>query len=232
MALSHSPKIVTDGLVLCLDAADPKSYSGSGTTWYDRSGNGYDATLQGTIDFTSNHGGELNYGNNQIVDWVQLDGNAFSSITTSHVWSLETVMRLDTITGTRYMHSMSKGGDSNFAIVQVNSSGTIHPYNETKNSGSDAGFNTGEKFLFTIVHKSGSQDVYKNGVWVANYSAANDVSGGLNGWVLNQEQDGNLGGFSAVQNTPMGIYSVRLYNKSLTAEEVLQNYNAQKGRFS
>ena len=39
MGLSHSPKIVTDGLVLCLDAANAKSYPGSGTTWYDLSGN-------------------------------------------------------------------------------------------------------------------------------------------------------------------------------------------------
>ena len=45
MGLRHSPKIVTDGLVLCLDAANVKSYPGSGDTWYDLSGNGYDGTL-------------------------------------------------------------------------------------------------------------------------------------------------------------------------------------------
>jgi len=42
---SISPDIVTDGLVVCLDAADKKSYSGSGTTWYDRSGEDNDGTL-------------------------------------------------------------------------------------------------------------------------------------------------------------------------------------------
>ena len=36
MGLAHSPKIVTEGLVLCFDAADPKSYSGSGSTVYNR----------------------------------------------------------------------------------------------------------------------------------------------------------------------------------------------------
>ena len=40
MSASANPDIVTDGLVLCLDASDRKSYSGNGTTWYDRSGNG------------------------------------------------------------------------------------------------------------------------------------------------------------------------------------------------
>ena len=48
MAHHHSPKIVTDGLVLMLDAANPKSYPGSGTTWYDLSGNNFDFTLDGS----------------------------------------------------------------------------------------------------------------------------------------------------------------------------------------
>ena len=45
MALSHSPKIVTNGLVLCLYAGDGKSYGGSVTTWTDRGGNGNNGTL-------------------------------------------------------------------------------------------------------------------------------------------------------------------------------------------
>jgi len=45
LALSHSPSIITNGLVLCLDAANSKSYPGSGTTWTDLSGNGNNGTL-------------------------------------------------------------------------------------------------------------------------------------------------------------------------------------------
>ena len=45
MALIYSPNIVRSGLVLALDAADSNSYPGSGTTWYDVSGNGYQATM-------------------------------------------------------------------------------------------------------------------------------------------------------------------------------------------
>ena len=45
MAFSRGPSIVTDGLVLALDAANHKSYPGSGTTWYDLSGNGNNGTL-------------------------------------------------------------------------------------------------------------------------------------------------------------------------------------------
>ena len=45
MAFRYSPKIVTDGLVLSVDAANKKSYPGSGTTWYDLSGNAINGTL-------------------------------------------------------------------------------------------------------------------------------------------------------------------------------------------
>ena len=48
MAFHYSPKSVTDGLVLSLDASNPKSYPGSGTTWFDRSGNNFDFTLDGS----------------------------------------------------------------------------------------------------------------------------------------------------------------------------------------
>jgi hypothetical protein len=41
MSFFHSPNIVTNGLVMAVDAANPKSYPGSGTTWYDISGNGH-----------------------------------------------------------------------------------------------------------------------------------------------------------------------------------------------
>ena len=57
MSLSHSPKIVTNGLVLCLDAADQKSYPGTGTTWFDRSGNGNNGTLIGGVGYNSTNAG-------------------------------------------------------------------------------------------------------------------------------------------------------------------------------
>ena len=53
MAFNYSPKIVTNGLVLALDAANKKSYPGSGTTWSDLSGNGYTATLLNGTAFSS-----------------------------------------------------------------------------------------------------------------------------------------------------------------------------------
>ena len=54
MAEIHGPKIVRDGLVLYLDAADKNSYPGSGTTWYDLSGNGFHHNLSGSPTYNGN----------------------------------------------------------------------------------------------------------------------------------------------------------------------------------
>ena len=59
MAIKHSPRIVTDGLVAHYDAANTKSYPGSGTTWKDISGNGNDGTLTNGITYSSENGGVL-----------------------------------------------------------------------------------------------------------------------------------------------------------------------------
>ena len=53
MAQEYGPKIVTDGLVLCLDAADKVSYPGSGTTWTDLSGNGNNFTMDSAAAWNS-----------------------------------------------------------------------------------------------------------------------------------------------------------------------------------
>ena len=59
MALNHGPKLVTDGLVLWMDAADRTSYPGSGTTWTDLTRNGYNGTLTNGPTFSSANGGAI-----------------------------------------------------------------------------------------------------------------------------------------------------------------------------
>jgi hypothetical protein len=53
MALAHSPSIVTNGLILCLDAANPRSYPGTGTIWYDASGKDNHHTIIGAPTFSN-----------------------------------------------------------------------------------------------------------------------------------------------------------------------------------
>ena len=53
MGFFRGPNIVRDGLVLALDAASPRSYPGSGTTWYDLSGNSNDFTISGSPTYSN-----------------------------------------------------------------------------------------------------------------------------------------------------------------------------------
>lgn len=70
MGLTHSPKIVTNGLVLALDAANNKSYPGSGVTWYDLSGNGNNGTLTNGPTFNVGNLGSIVFdGTNDYVSF-------------------------------------------------------------------------------------------------------------------------------------------------------------------
>ncbi len=70
MTYFHSPRIPTDGLVLALDAANTKSYTGSGTTWSDLSGNGNNGTLTNGPTFDSDNGGSLDF--NGVGDYAKV----------------------------------------------------------------------------------------------------------------------------------------------------------------
>ena len=59
MGVAYNSRIVTDGLALCLDAANSKSYPGSGSTWTDLSGNGNNATLTNGPTYSSANGGSI-----------------------------------------------------------------------------------------------------------------------------------------------------------------------------
>lgn len=72
MSLGHGASVVKTGLVLHLDAANLKSYPGSGTTWYDLSGNGYHATLYNSPTYNSSIGAFVL---DNIDDYVQLNSN-------------------------------------------------------------------------------------------------------------------------------------------------------------
>ena len=76
MSLGHGATIVRDGLVLYLDAANEKSYPGSGTTWYDLSGNGNDVTLINNPTYSTNNNGSFIFdGVDEYLSSVSLTHN-------------------------------------------------------------------------------------------------------------------------------------------------------------
>ena len=94
MALAHSPRIVTDGLALCLDAGNTKSYSGSGTTWNDLSGNGNTGTLTNGPTYSSDNGGSIFFdGTNDYVSLVDNLGDPQQF--TIEFWAYPTQLNFD-----------------------------------------------------------------------------------------------------------------------------------------
>ena len=67
MPNNYGPRIVTDGLVLCLDAGNSKSYPGSGTAWNDLSRNGNNGTLNGPTFNSADRGSIVFDGTNDYV---------------------------------------------------------------------------------------------------------------------------------------------------------------------
>ena len=72
MGLSHSPRIVTDGLVFCVDAGDKMSYPGAGTTWTDLSKNRNNGTLVNGPTFDSANGGSISLDGSNAVSYTHL----------------------------------------------------------------------------------------------------------------------------------------------------------------
>jgi len=217
MALAHSPKIVTDGLVLCLDASDGKSYSGSGTTWTDRSGNGNNGTLINSPTFSNGiveFDGADEYVN--VADSGTLDG--FSSVT------FEAWVKPDNNSGYRRIYDKNYNNTYNFSISNTS---TFYIYINGNYSISSTTVDNNQWNHIVATYDNTSAIFYKNGIVVNTNSFSHGAVGsnsadlriGTNHDSLSSKFYGDMG-------------SCKMYSKALTASEVLQNYNATKGRFS
>lgn len=229
MSNVYGPRIVTDGLICYLDAANRKSYPGSGSTWYDLSGNGYNASIVGSVTFNSAYG-RFEMADNQVTDYIILPYLALQSLTSGTTYTIELITIIDNIT-TEYFLSCATTANNNNYIIQKYSS--LIPFSSTLISGSNPTISAGELIHLTIVNNSATTHFYKNGNYSATYSGGVCSSNlkDTEGWILNQEQDSVLGSFDGGQCTAMKTNIIRLYDKALSDAEIQQNYNALKGRY-
>lgn len=195
MAEVHGPKIVREGLVLYLDAADINSYPGSGTTWFDVSGNGFHHTLSGSPTYNGN-------------SFTLNETNGFTYASTITTNTLCTVVIFYKTTDTQELWVK---GNNNGAWYIAASYGNNY-YNE--NSG------TPTYYIDTQVQVNPS--TFRNGnyhMWEAknvNFSTWTSFQ-----WFL----------YGSSWNLNGTVASIMMYNRSLTAKESEQNYNALKTRF-
>jgi len=233
MSLTHSPSIITDGLVLCLDAANIKSNPSTGTTWYDISGNGHHATLYGNATFS---GSAVDLGTTQqITNYFTIPAASMHLRTT---WSVEFwIERYAANTGS--IDTIFSGGaipSNNFMTTYTNVSNQLE-YNNYPDIQVLSPFTItdGEPFQLVITCQASSTKIYKNGVQVNSFSASPTISVTNElGIICGQEPDANSAAnplFSAAQCWRGKYYNVKFYNSAMTDNEIVQNFNALRGRF-
>ena len=228
MAFVHSPKIVTDGLVLALDAGNVKSYPGSGTTWSDKSGNGNDGTLTNGPTFDSGNGGSIVF--DGVDDYV--DFGDILSITSS--FSLNIWFKSNPTQPSVFLGLMAKDALNNFGNYGLFGSSPseyvrfgFYGTNEVQYQV----FNSSYQDLLseTWVNYTGTYDfsklrLYRNSILIAEENSTSTPKTNTTPLTIGTRYANSLefGG---------RIPIAQIYNRSLTSNEVAQNYNATKGRF-
>lgn len=219
MGFSRGPKIVTDGLVLALDAGSKKSYAGSGTTWSDLSGNGNHATLYNSPTYTNDNIHTFNF--DETNDYAKVDNTTLLSKTayTKVAWFRPESSAANIISG----------GSNTYGQHAFWMSGTSNSLHAGHNGGwSTVSYSPGDmlnKWWFGAVtfNTSTGWVLYLNGQQVDTSSSTATFNG---------NQSILVGAYGDATNLFDGdIPIVKVYNRVLSAEEVLQNYNATKSRF-
>jgi hypothetical protein len=219
------PSILTNGLVLALDAANSKSYPGSGTTWTDLSGNGNNGTLTNGPTFNSANGGSIVF--DGVDDYVNVP--TFSIPTSS--FSCESFFKWSNIgTNRGSIFSLNYNYPTSGYLIRQrdDSSGKFVVWSDY---GSESGiYSTTALIVNTWNHVIVTQEsticsIYINGIFDSSQSLPNPV--------LNQSYPILLGRRASTGAYLTGnIAAAKIYNRALSASEILQNYNAQKSRFN
>lgn len=248
MAVNTTTKLVTSGLVVALDAGNPKSYPGTGSTWYDLSGNGYNFTIDpsawastGSTPYMNFNGAYgiakrvvsstltdvPNYTNGTVMVFCSIKPNQTNSALLSDQANWRTLIR-----GASNDHQV---------MIQNNNTNIIGVYDNNSNQFVSSGFN-----ITTLSPKSTTQfncwhfrlsqsSPYWSFGFNTNYTAATITDANAtfnNGFCC-------IGGYHNNSTDPLnssqywGNIAVFLYyNRRLSDAEILQNINAFDNRFN
>lgn len=244
MTLVHGAGIVTNNLVMLLDAANPRSYPSSGTAWNDISGNGNTGVITGSPTYTATNGGYFTFNGSAQYVTTPLVQTAVTAYTIS-VW-------FNTTSNTQYMTMAGDrgvGGGGGVGVV-VGIGGAL-------------GFGGSAGNLFVCVNSDGiivpiyTAATYNDGNWHNVVGIFNQPSGTItyssfklyvdgqlatttNGTVLGSASSpitglgGTIIGYSPSQGATYytgNMSAVLIYNAALTAAQVAQNFEAYRGRY-
>jgi hypothetical protein len=224
--------IVTDGLVFAVDASNLVSYESGSATTYSMTGSATGSLLNGT-GYSSTGGGTWTF--DGIDDSISTNPPAFSSSTNSlsfNFWVYPT--------GTSTSSQAILGRDTNSAgatpHILIRRTGNLNLTWNYSNGTSAATMGFSDVFLnnlnkwvnlqVTANYTTGAVNIYRNGIFYSQQTMSTPV-------FPNTSVPVYISSFVNAGFIPWtgNISTAQIYNKELTAAEIIQNFNAQKGRF-
>lgn len=222
MSIMAPIKATTTSLILSLDAANIKSYIGSGTSWNDLSGNNNNSVLSNGPTFTGSFGGSIIFdGTNDTADISTID------LRTSFTY--ECWVNMNVLNGFSFLGQGSTSANNGLHIW--NTSDTSLRFgmfgNDTDVNSLTSSTNTWYHYVFTYNHSSPyTKNIYRNAVkqTTAEQQGQSQYTGT---GTLRIAAIYSSGGSYANGRFAMA----RIYNRILADTEILQNYNSNKSRF-
>jgi hypothetical protein len=227
MGINYNPRTVTDGLILHLDAANVKSYPGSGTTWYDLSGNSKNGTLiNGPTHSTDNKGNFTFDGVNDVIrvpnNFIPADSSFTISVWVKVITGTSDAKIIDTLKDSVAWDGFCidiSSGYYRFIMLKQYSSPAIHIF---MNSSSSIVINAWTNVVVT--YNQQSVKIYING----SLDKQQNYSGGFD---VGQSNIGIGARNSSANPCNCGISQVSFYNRDLTPQEIQQNFQATRARY-
>ena len=221
MAFHYSPKLVTDGLVLALDAGNTKSYPGSGTSWIDLSNNGNNATLTNAPTYSNGNltfNGSTQYAQaNSVTDEIASGDFTLMAMIKGSTQDHKSILSFNTNTG----------GNRQLWMVRNAGMGVYDSGNWYIGS-IDVDNNQWHHVAFTYDYSSKNAKTYTDGVNDLDVTTGNQIN-------VQSSDTANIGmefdGGSPSDHFNGSIPMVYVYNRVLSQEEITQNFEAFKTKF-
>lgn len=228
----NTSQTVTDGLFLCLDAANTKSYPGTGTTWFDASaystnltlaGSGYTYSSNGF--FTTNSGSSLGIVSNLTSASNNFSYDVWAKPTTTHEIDAQGTGGINGVSGQKYLIGANQAGSNGGAGISCGTNGiSVYEHGDSYMPCILSWTGTVSSTVMShivVVYTNKQPTLYLNGTLVQT-----GVTSLRTAVVVS-----NTIGYGPYGNFTGDIAAVRFYNKSLSQSEITQNYNALKGRY-
>lgn len=229
MSATINPDIVTDGLVLCLDASNSDSYSAGSNICYDLSGNNNHGTLLNGVAFNSQNRGSLFF--DGVNDYIEIPDSDSLKIMESNLSCFAWVKPSKNITTAANIVARRNGSNIGGYIIHNTGTNILQCYIYTTTGGWQAvnasNVYVPNQWVYVGFTFDGSfMRLYKNGFLLQSPSSINGST--INPVVSTTRIGANAG---TSQQWPGDISIVQIYNTTLSDTNILDNYQATKGRY-